>query len=166
MEITLAFVLGMISSGIIAILYDYATRPRLKALIDEARAQGQLPQNPAHEFYHVKVRNLPAAWDILPPIILRILPGPRPAWSCKATIQVFNSDGSVAIQDVIQARWPSQPEPIQQFLPQGQLVNVVDLPKLMAARKVDVHGHDDQPICIALKYEGEPDCYIFTNESY
>jgi hypothetical protein len=36
----------------------------------------------------------------------------------------------------------------------------------MQARRIDVHGHSEEPISIAVKFEGEPDCYIFTNESY
>jgi len=31
---------------------------------------------------------------------------------------------------------------------------------------MDVHGHSEEPIPVAMKFEGEPDCYIFSNESY
>jgi hypothetical protein len=36
----------------------------------------------------------------------------------------------------------------------------------MQARKIDVHGHFDEPMSIAVKFEGELECYIFSNESY
>jgi len=36
----------------------------------------------------------------------------------------------------------------------------------MQGRTIDVHSHFNEPISIGLKYEGETDCYLFTNESY
>ena len=36
----------------------------------------------------------------------------------------------------------------------------------MNARKVDIHSHEDEYIALAVKYEGQPECYIFSNESY
>lgn len=37
---------------------------------------------------------------------------------------------------------------------------------LRRTRVVDVHQHQDELLSVAVKFEGETDCYIFTNESY
>lgn len=157
-EIVLGFILGIIASGIAAVVYEYASRPLLMTMLDDSgRARGQVPNNPPHEFYHLKVRNLPAKWPI---------PGRKPAWSCKAIIEVFNINGSLAIQDRITARWTTQPEPLLPTVMGNTYGNLIDPARMVAARKVDVHSHEDQQISLAIKFEGSPECHIFSNESY
>jgi len=157
-EIIFAFLLGFLASATVAFLFEYGSRPKLRTLLDDSdRAQGKSNDNPPHEFYHLKVRNLQARCPLL---------NRRPAWSCKATLEVFNTDRSRAIQDSIQARWTSQPEPLSPHLKDGQVVNLLDPAKLVIARKVDVHQHEEQQLSAAIKFEGESDCHIFSNESY
>lgn len=157
-EIIIGFVLGIFASVIAGLVYEYATRPLVKCFIDKSgRAQGQALGQPPHEFFHLVVRNLPARWPI---------PGRKPAWSCKVTIEVFNSDGSPAIQNSITGRWTSQPEPLLPIINAGQPANIIDPAKIVAARKIDVHQHENQQISLAVKFEGELECYIFSNESY
>jgi hypothetical protein len=31
---------------------------------------------------------------------------------------------------------------------------------------MDVHNHEDEALAVAVKLEGEDDCFLFTNESY
>ena len=81
-------------------------------------------------------------------------------------LEVFRLDGSSAIAGAIPARWTSQPEPLIPIGSGRQVVNIVDFARMMLARKVDVHAHEDQQIGLILKFEGDPDCYLFTNESY
>ena len=158
MELFVGFILGILASSIAALVYEYATRPLIETVADDSgRAQGQVPDEKPHEFYHLKVRNLPAKWP---------LSGRKPAWSCKATIEVFNTDGSRAIKEPIPARWTSQPEPLIPILQAGQHANLLDPAKIITGRKVDVHGHEDQQLSIAIKFEGEPECHVFSNESY
>src|SRR5437773_263330 len=151
------FLLGILASGIAWFITESATRPSLDIVVDQNRAHGQSPGNPPHEFYHVRVRNVPAT---------RPLPGRRPAWACTASIDVFRQDGSRVIAGDVIARWTSQPEPLLPVIAQGQVGNVLDPARVMQARCMDVHGHSEEPISVAVKFEGEPDCYIFTNESY
>ena len=148
--------LGIGASTIAWVVSEYWARPSLDIVVDENRSQGQSPS--PHEFYHVRVRNLPPKWP---------LPGRRPAWACTAKIDVFPPDATGgAIAGEIFGRWTSQPEPLLPFVSQGQVGNVLDPARLMQARRIDVHGHSDEPMSIALKFEGEPNCCIFTNESY
>jgi len=131
MELFVGFILGILASSIAALVYEYATRPLIETVADDSgRAQGQGPDEKPYEFYHLKVRNLPAKWP---------LSGRKPAWSCKATIEVFNTDGGRAIKEPINARWTSQPEPLIPILQAGQLANLLDPAKIVTGRKVDVH---------------------------
>ncbi|MBU4258111.1 MAG: hypothetical protein KKI12_06310 [Proteobacteria bacterium] len=158
MELLAGFLLGILASGIAALVYEYASRPFLETVTDDSgRAQGQLPDAKPHEFYHLKVRNRPAKWP---------LPGRKPGWSSKATIEIFNTDGSRVIENPIPARWTSQPEPLIPILQAGQPANLLDPAKIITGRRLDVHGHEDQQLSIAIKFEGEPECHIFSNESY
>lgn len=158
MNVALGFLFGIVASGIAACFYEYATQPLLKIFIDNLRrAQGQIDNCPPDEFYHLKVQNVPSKLPLL---------GRRPAWSCKATLDIFNADGSRTIQNPIEVRWTSQPEPLIPVVDSGHPGRMIDPARLVAARKIDVHRHEDQRIPIAIKYEGEEDCYIFSNESY
>ncbi len=157
-NLTIGFFLGIVASGIAAIIYEWATSPRIEISLDERPlAMGQRPDRPPHAFYHLRIRNHPTK---LP------LSSRKPAWSSKATIEVLNPDGTRAIADPIYARWPSQPEPLIPAVAGNQPVNLVDFARLMNARKVDIHAHEDEYIALALKFEGQPECYIFSNESY
>jgi hypothetical protein len=147
------FLLGIAASGIVAVIYDRATKPLIEIVLDDAPiALGQHPGLPPHAFYHLRVRNRPALWP---------LAGRRPAWSSRATIEVFAADRSRTIPDPIQARWPSQPEPLAPAVAGDQSVSLVDFARLMNARKVDIHCHEEQTISLAIKFDGQPDCYIF-----
>ncbi|MEM4379496.1 MAG: hypothetical protein QXL01_02265 [Thermoplasmatales archaeon] len=158
MELLTGFFLGIFASAIAAILIDYSTRPFLALGLDDSPpVQGQSPGSPAHAFYHLKVKNMPAKWP---------LSGRRPAWSCQATIEVLSEDGRHSLFGPIPARWVSQPEPIVSFISAGNVIHFPDVAKMIAGRKIDIHSHEDQKIVIAVKFEGETDCFLFTNESY
>lgn len=157
-NLAIGFVLGIVASGIAAVLYERATSPLVEiSLDDRPLALGQYGNLPPLAFYHLKVRNLSSR---LP------LSSRKPAWSSKATIEVFNPDGTRAIAEPIHARWTSQPEPLIPAVAGDQSINLVDFARLMNARKVDIHAHEDEYISLAVKYEGQPECFIFSNESY
>lgn len=151
------FLFGIVASAIAWLITEYAAAPKLEIVPDQSHAQGQLPGNAPHEFYHLRIRNVPA---------MRPLLGRRPAWACSATLAFFRADGSRMATGDIHARWTSQPEPLLPVVAQGQIGNVLDPARVMQARRMDVHGHHEESISVAVKFEGEPDCYIFTNESY
>lgn len=154
----IGFLLGILASGIATLVYEYSTRPLLQVLIDDSpRAQGEKPDRAPYEFYHLKVRNVPPKWPLL---------GRKPAWACKATIEVFDLNGKRVIPDPIIARWPSQPEPLLPAVNAGQVTNLRDPTRIVAAQMIDVHTHEDQQLNAAIKYEGSQDCHLFSNESY
>jgi hypothetical protein len=159
MEIFLGFIFGIVASAVAAVVYERATQPKLAAFPDEdgPRQQGQAGSNPRHEFFHLVVRNLKPIWPI---------PGRKPAWSTTATLQVLKPDGTPHLPDTIFVRWTSRPEPLLPGVAGNALVNMFDMAGLVAARKIDVHGHQDERLSVVVKYEGKADCHIFTNESY
>lgn len=152
------FVTGLISSGIIVVLYERSMRPYLGVLLDDSPcARGQLPNQPPHGFYHLKVRNEPPCWP---------LPGRRPAWSCKVALQILDPDGNLTLAESVIGRWTEHPEPLIRVIDRGNVWDLFDPARAVAARKIDVHNHDDQRFPAALKFEGSSDCYLFSNESY
>ncbi len=157
MQILLGFVLGILASAVAWLITEYAVRPLLVITPDASRFQGQSQGNPPHEFYHVRIANAPAKWP---------LPGRRPAWACSVTLDVFRDDGSRVNTDAIHGRWTSQPEPLLPVLAGGQVGNILDPARVMQSRRMDIHAHQEELMAVAVKFEGEPDCHIFTNESY
>ena len=157
LALAIGFFLGIIGSLAAALFYDRATRPKLTVLPDTSRAQGQLPGQEPHEFYHVLVRQVPALWPF---------PGRRPAWDCKISLDVMNGSGtSILSGGPVIVRWASQPEPLLPTLLDSKPVNVIDFARLVLARKANVHSHEDQPISIALKHDGSPDCFLFPTKA-
>jgi hypothetical protein len=157
LEILIGFTLGIFASVIAALYYEYGSRPCLKVILDDERFTGQAQGQPPHAFYHLKVRNIPPCWPI---------PGRKPAWSCKVTLEVFDLNDQRVISDIIIGRWPSQPEPLLPTVIGTQLSNLIDPARLITAQKIDIHQHEDQRFAVALKYDGETCCHIFSNESY
>lgn len=147
------FFLGVGASAIVALAFEYASGPKLRITRDHgARARAG-----SIEYYHVVVRNPPTSWP---------LPSRRPAWACRATLNVCDSHGQSVTGSPVLARWSSQPEPITSFSVGAQVVMAADLAKMIAGRQVDVHCHFDERLVIAIKEEGDDDVFLFTNESY
>jgi hypothetical protein len=149
------FLLGIVASSIAWFVSELIVRPTLDIIA------GPPPEpssgNPRWGFCHVIVQNKSWRWP---------WPGRRPAWSCRATIDVFRNTGDRAIDKEIQGRWISQPAPRIPVGVGNQLVELFNFALAMQGRTIDVHSHFNEPISIGLKYEGETDCYLFTNESY
>jgi hypothetical protein len=157
-NLTLGFFLGIVASGIASLLYERWTSPVIEITLDDRPlALRQFPNVPPCAFYHLRILNRPVKWQ---------LSSRKPAWSSKATIEVFKLDGAYAIAEPIQARWPSQPEPLIPAISDNKSINLIDFARLMNARKVDIHSHEEQYISLAVKYDGQSECYIFSNESY
>lgn len=151
------FVLGIGASSIAWMITERLSQPKLEVRPDSSRYQAQLVGSAGHEFYHVVVSNAPTRWPV---------PGRQPAWACTARVEVYRPDGSREIAGEVHARWTSQPEPLLPVVVQGQQANVLDPARIMQSRRMDVHGHHDELVAVAIKFEDQADCHIFSNESY
>ncbi|KPJ64740.1 hypothetical protein AMK68_00720 [candidate division KD3-62 bacterium DG_56] len=173
---------GIVASAIVVGFYEAWTAPKLKVDLDDGpRATGSRPgdqpgENRRYEFYHVKVWNA-RSWV---PLFAR-----KAAWASSATIEVFDANGNRLVKDPVHGRWSSAPEPVIPAIApahenavlssagttaveiKGVQINLLDVGRLYSSgRKADIHPNEDQRLAIAIKYEGEPDCYLFSNESY
>ena len=151
----LGALLGAMASLAITFYYDVAIEPFLELLEnDDPRVEGKRRLKPRHQFLEVKTRQRKG----LCPFGTR-----RPAWRCRATIDVHRSDGSRAIKDRIIARWSGSLQPFQTSAHGQQVPDVALIP---TGQHLDVHASREEKIGIALKYEGHDKCWIFSNESY
>jgi hypothetical protein len=156
-DLLIGFGLGIVGSVLATVGYDWFVQAKLEILLDDGPpAQGQLADRPPHQFYHLVVKQKA---PLLP------LTSRRPAWSCHATLEVFNFEGG-RLSEPIYARWPSQPEPLLPQVAGDRVINIIDFARLMSARKSDVHAYEEQKIAVALKYDGAADYCVFSNESY
>ena len=48
----------------------------------------------------------------------------------------------------------------------GAVVQIPDVARMLAGRRIDIHNHEDQVLSVAIKFKGEAECHLFTNESY
>jgi hypothetical protein len=81
-------------------------------------------------------------------------------------LEVRSADGRAPLLQPIPARWISQPEPILTLGIGGQAVQIPDVARMLAGRRIDIHNHEDQVMSVAVKFEGTPEIHLFTNESY
>jgi hypothetical protein len=157
----IAFALGVAASVAAAWVVEYGARPSLR--VGNPQAWGIRRQFPKTgggfeqaAFYHLLVRNVRRRFGLL---------GPRAAWACHASIELTAEAGGFRILP-IDGRWSAHPEPVAPAAgPSGQVL-LLDHAKILTGRRIDVHGHMPLELCIAIKFEGEADCYLFNNDSY
>jgi len=146
--------IGFVSGMAAAVFLERLERPKLTIQVGNGNNQDDIANVPDRQFYHLFVHNVPA-W--------KPLAGRKPAWSSQAHLSIVSSDGASTLVAPIPARWNSQPDPVTctcQGIPQ------LDVARIIAGRKVDIHAHEAQALVVAVKTKNDPDVYLFTNESY
>lgn len=147
---------GLAASFFVLYIYDQETRPLVDINTEENPAVS--PDGTACFNHLIVSQKKPAylTWACR-----------KPAWSCKATYDVYDSDRKRKIIESVQCRWPSAPEPLN-ALPDGRggVQLIPDFSRLFLGRKADIFYNEDQALDLVLKRNGEEDCYIFTNECY
>jgi len=157
MELFAGFLLGILASGIAALVFDRATSPKLEIDLDASpRALGELGDGTKQEYHHVVVRNARTRLG---------LPGRRPAWACQATLEIFRWTGEPMTVVPIKARWASQPMPVSSFVHGGQIIQAADMAKIVAGRRIDIYSHQDERLTVALKHAAQSGIHLFSNES-
>src|SRR5262249_50539524 len=124
--------LGFIASLTVVIVFEYIIQPKLKVTAEKSPSLAPDSLNPQFAFYHVMVTNLPA---------MPLFPNRRPVWSCQAQIEVWNLEGKSMLATPILARWSSQPEPHTTVTIKNTVTKIVDMAKIIAGRKIDIHSH-------------------------
>ncbi len=159
----LAVILGAVVSMGIAILIEYLRRPSLTLEIDQP-VDFQASDATAMRSLRVKLSNrtLPlwARWTLR-----------APALQCRAAITFLSSDNR---QDIfgraMEGRWANSPEPMRlpSLSSDGQPMpdappSVVLLPSF---RGVVVYPGESEILDIAIRIDGDDNCYGFNNEAY
>ncbi len=149
---------GVVASFLIIYAYEQETKPFLEIVREDEPAHSK--REPAC-FYHLIVRQKkPASFSFS-------WASRRPAWSCKATYEIYDSDRKSKIMEQVQCRWPNAPEPLIPWPDKnGNISFIPDFSRLYLGRKTDIFYNEDQALDLVLKREGEEECYIFTNECY
>lgn len=164
-EAILFFFLGLLASFTAIIFYEVGKKPWLEINIGSID-DGQKTNLSPYRFLHVSAMNKPVGrpW--------KYFTDRNIAHSCQAIIEVYNIDNPQqrAIKDIIYARWSGTPELVQTVAiptPQGAAtLYVPDITKLPQGRRMDLLPGYKEGIDVALKFDGDPECYIFSNESY
>lgn len=154
---------GLVGSVFVWRYIVWATEPSLELAVLPSTVKpqdGDGHPNGPHRFYHVLVRHRAPYW----PFRSR-----SPAWAARATLDFFD-DQWAHILGPIDARWPGQPEPVNNVLRNGKWENLLDPRLVFVGKRDDVHFHESRQdrvwINIALKFEGDFAFYVFSNESY
>lgn len=148
MSFIIGTITGFLASFLMQWYYEKATRPELMIGLDPDDLR-----NPGG--CHLRVSNRPGLW----PFATR-----KPAWNTRATIDVFNNNGEDrAIAEAIQARWARSPEPLLQI---GAGNFIADLSRIFLGRQTNIFANDPQQLDVAIKYNNDNRCYIWSNESY
>ncbi len=151
---------GAIGSLLATWYYERATRPSLEIIEDDNPPAADHFKDrgwPPHKFLQLKVRQKRGRW---------LFRTRRPAWATRATMTVHKQDGTRAISEEIVARWSGAPEPLATASLGNQVIQVWDISKLPLGQRFDIHANAEQQLAVAVKFEGERECWIFSNESY
>jgi len=163
-QVIIGFIIGFIASLASVIIYERGKRPYLTIGLGST-VDDQKPGITPYRFTHIAVENKRVCW------LLRRITDRSAAYACQALIEVyFQGTRNRAIQQDIRARWSGTPELVQTVAiptPAGTLTaHVPDVTKLPQGRRMDIFASYTEEFDISLKFEGDPDCYIFSNESY
>ncbi|MCL0047862.1 hypothetical protein M1N20_00090 [Dehalococcoidia bacterium] len=160
----IVFIIGFLASLASVILYERGKRPSLGIELGSTRDDQKQGITP-YRFVHVAVENKPVWWP------LKFITDRAVAYACQAMIGVhLQTTKKRAIAQDILARWSGTPELVQTVaIPTAAgavMLQIPDITKLPQGRKTDIFPSYKEEIPIAIKFDGDPECYIFSNESY
>jgi hypothetical protein len=157
-------VLGAIFSFLLIVWVESERRPKVVMGIAPPvdRQYTGLPANDAR-FLEITVQNL-----ALPRWLGWLLR--QAAGNCRATIALFQLDGEPVFKREIPARWSASPEPVATIegyieSPRQRLV-LIDRARISFTSQVDIPPGESERLGIAGRFDGDSDCYLWSNESY
>jgi hypothetical protein len=160
----MATALGIILGGLITILtaisVEYLRLPVLSLAIEEPPLDWPAPGGKG------KRRNLR--------LILRNKSLPKflqrsAALQCRGEITFHNLDGQAFFQKAMPIRWARSPEPLPNQIVdrQGQVQFYIrDFTRAITESRIDVYPGDQEKLDVAVRFDDEPDCYGWNNDTY
>jgi hypothetical protein len=156
-----AVVLGAIVAIGITILLEVLRKPKLELRIAppvDAQYQGR-PATRAR-FLYLELINKPL------PVLARWMTR-NGALQCHGTVAFHHLDGQSVFGRVMPIRWSGLPEPVPlHFVVDDKHVLLLDPLKLTLTQRVDVYPGEAERLDVAARFDNEPECYGWSNESY
>lgn len=143
--------IGFAASVLSIFGYEFLRRPILGVAVGEP-----MPAAQGRRFVHVRVSNRSQIW------FLQTLAPRLPAHMCRAWVRIYpvQLGGNASI--TFEGRWANQREP-------GQYVAAGLLPDpglILVPHREDILAGDSAMLVVAVKFNGELECFGFNNENY
>jgi len=161
--------IGIIVGGLITILtalaVEYLRLPRLTLSIERPPLDLPAPGNATKMRRNLRLalRNKPVGW--FGGLIQR-----SAALQCRGEITFHNLvDAQPVFDRAMPVRWVSTPEPVADEIinPAGEIKFFIrDFSRARNESRVDVYPGEDTLLDVAVRFEGEADCYGWNNDSY
>ena len=161
-QTALEVTLGAIVAILVTIVIENARKPRLALHIAAHHDATYPPGRPAKtvRFLAVDLVNRPLPW------LLRWM-SRNPALNCHGTIEFHHLDGQTVFDRAMSIRWSGSPEPVPlHFQINNVQVLIADPAKLTLASRMDVYPGESERLDVAARFDNEPDCYGWSNDSY
>jgi len=146
---------------------EYLRRPRLWFSIEKPPLDLPSPNEPSKMRRHLRVNlhNRPL------PIAMRWMQRAA-ALYCRGEITFYHlDDGQPVVDRAMPVRWVRTPEPVASQIidpadPTKPKFFIVDFGKPVTESRIDVYPGEEEMLDIAVRFEGESDCFGWNNESY
>jgi hypothetical protein len=154
--------LGAIVAVGFAIFVEHLRKPKLTFSISPFSDYGR--QVPTGNVVPVRSLKIAVTHRSLPWGLRWMLRGP--ASQCLGTITFHHLDGQNVLGRTMRGRWANTAEPVLPTMNNGQVVFILDFNKALAESRVDIFPGESAPLDIVARFNNEPDCYGWNNETY
>lgn len=161
-ETIFSVVLGAIVAIFITIAIESQRKPRLELHHADHHDSIFPPGRPATDvrFLALELYNKPLPW------IFRWM-SRNAALQCHGFITFHHLDGQDVFGRAMPVRWSGSPEPVPiHFQINNTQVLIADPAKLSQISRIDVYPGESQRLDVAAKFDGDEECYGWSNESY
>jgi len=162
-------VLGTIISILITVKVAHLYRPSLRLSIEDPPLdvlyeEGKAPAKKARHL-RLKLSNEVLPW------YARFWTVRSAAQQCRGEITFHQLSGSpIGNGDKMPVRWANSPQPVS--MPIVNLKNralefeMLDIGRMTVESRIDVYPGENELLDVAVRFDDEPDCYGWNNESY
>src|SRR5258705_2841147 len=162
METAVGIIVGGLITILTAIGVEYLRRPKLGLSIEDRALDRNKLGKPSRNRRMI-LRNAPL------PLIARWMQRSA-ATQCRGEITFHHlDDGQNVFDRVMAVRWVKSPEPVSDRVidTQGTVQYYIrDFAKLSIDSRIDVYPGEQELLDVAVRFEGEPECYGWNNDSY
>lgn len=166
MEVAISIFVGGLITVLTAVYVEYLRTPRLRLAIEQPPCDILYPPGrPAlnARYLRLKLRN-----ESLPSVAKWMQRSA--ALQCRGEITFHHlDDGQDVFGRAMPVRWANSPQPIANQildLEGNPRFQILDFVRAATASRVDVYPGEEQLLDVAVRFDDEPDCYGWNDESY